>query len=135
MKKQMARSHAIITLATSSFHGGGFGASWEPLSNTQPRRPPDVDIVSLPKNKKHDEIPLRNRSGSKQKAGVGGKVFPSLIKDLRHVFDANFFLLYETNISGNRGEAVKNNLGLDGRFMEEAIGHSNSIWILWDSGV
>ncbi|XLS85095.1 hypothetical protein HN51_035261 [Arachis hypogaea] len=30
-------------------------------------RPPDVDMVSLLKNKKHDGIPLYDRSGSKQR--------------------------------------------------------------------
>ncbi|KAL1316390.1 hypothetical protein AAHE18_15G062500 [Arachis hypogaea] len=67
--------------------------------------------------------------------GAGAKSFSYLIRDLRREFDANFLLLFETHLSGDRGKDVRNKLGFDGCFVEEASGHSGGIWALWDSSI
>ncbi|XP_025617033.1 uncharacterized protein [Arachis hypogaea] len=67
--------------------------------------------------------------------GASAKSFPYLIRDLRREFDANFLLLFETHLSGDRGKEVRNKLGFDGCFVEEANGHSGGIWALWVSSI
>ncbi|KAL1330769.1 uncharacterized protein LOC107627531 [Arachis ipaensis] len=66
--------------------------------------------------------------------GAGGKTFPTLIRDIRREYNANFIILLETHISGSRGAAVRDKIGFDSSFIVEANGHSGGIWCLWDSG-
>ncbi|XLU48026.1 hypothetical protein S245_042840 [Arachis hypogaea] len=65
--------------------------------------------------------------------GVGGKGFHTLIRDLKREFEANFIILLETHVSGDRGNKIREKMGFDGVFVEESRGHSGGIWCLWDT--
>ncbi|KAL1310123.1 uncharacterized protein [Arachis hypogaea] len=67
--------------------------------------------------------------------GAGGKTFPNLIRDLKRDYDLNFVILLETHISGDRGRTVRNRIGFDGMFVEDARGQSGGIWCLWNSDI
>ncbi|RYR72069.1 hypothetical protein Ahy_A02g006258 [Arachis hypogaea] len=67
--------------------------------------------------------------------GAGSKAFPSIIRDLRQEYDANFFILLETHVSGPRGKQIRDKMGFDKSFVVDAMGHSGGIWCLWDSAV
>ncbi|XP_020997411.1 uncharacterized protein LOC107486813 [Arachis duranensis] len=60
--------------------------------------------------------------------GVGGKGFPTLIRDLRREFEANFIILLETHVNGDRGNKIREKMGFDGVFVEESRGHSGAIY-------
>ncbi|XP_072066677.1 uncharacterized protein [Arachis hypogaea] len=64
--------------------------------------------------------------------GVGGKGFPTLIRDLRRNYEAHLIILLETHISGDWGKIIRNKMGFDSCCVEEARGHSGGIWVLWD---
>lgn len=64
--------------------------------------------------------------------GVGRKSFPGLVKDLRMKYDDCLFILLETHVSGNRGQAIINRVGFSGLIISDAQGHSGGIWCLWD---
>ncbi|RYR22588.1 hypothetical protein Ahy_B03g067891 [Arachis hypogaea] len=59
--------------------------------------------------------------------GVGGKGFHTLIRDLKREFEANFIILLETHVSGDRGNKIREKMGFDGVFVEESRGHSGDL--------
>ncbi|MED6179917.1 hypothetical protein PIB30_005375 [Stylosanthes scabra] len=61
--------------------------------------------------------------------GVGNKTFPTLIKDIQREYDANFFILIETHVSGDRGKKIHDRIGFDRSFIEEAHGHSGEFGV------
>ncbi|RYR39613.1 hypothetical protein Ahy_A09g045175 [Arachis hypogaea] len=66
--------------------------------------------------------------------GANSKIFHSLVRDLRQEYEVNFINLLETQISGQRGQNIRNRIGLDSSFVVKATGHFGGIWCLWNSG-
>ncbi|RYR12122.1 hypothetical protein Ahy_B04g069663 isoform A [Arachis hypogaea] len=60
--------------------------------------------------------------------GAGEKTFPNLIRDLKRDYDLNFVILLETHISGDRRRTVRNRIGFNGMFVEDARGQSGGYW-------
>lgn len=64
--------------------------------------------------------------------GTANRGFPNLIKNIRRGRDTNLLILMETHMSGNKATRIIRKLKLDGNFVQDAIGHSGGIWVLWD---
>ncbi|RYQ86948.1 hypothetical protein Ahy_B10g106555 [Arachis hypogaea] len=52
--------------------------------------------------------------------GAGGKTFPTLIRDIRREYNANFIILLETHVSRLRGAAIHERIGFDNSFILES---------------
>ncbi|XP_016168765.1 uncharacterized protein LOC107611342 [Arachis ipaensis] len=57
----------------------------------------------------------------KVQKGAGSKAFPSIIRDLRQEYEANFFFLLETHVSGTRGKQIRDKMGFDKSFVVDAM--------------
>src|ERR1044072_1721528 len=67
--------------------------------------------------------------------GAAAKGVPLLIKDLVSRHNISCMALFETKVSGSRALSIVNKLGFDGYHVEDAVGFSGGIWIMWDSSV
>src|ERR1044072_4636459 len=67
--------------------------------------------------------------------GAAAKGVPLLIKDLVRRHSISCLALMETKVSGARAVSIINKLGFDAFHVEEAVGFSGGIWILWDSSI
>ena len=67
--------------------------------------------------------------------GAAAKGVPLLIKDLVSRHNISCMALFQTRFSGSRALSIVNKLGFDGFHVEDAVGFSGGIWILWDSSV
>ncbi|XP_057746431.1 uncharacterized protein LOC130965690 [Arachis stenosperma] len=99
----------------------------------------DVLMIEAGSRDSIEETSSRGRigpdHGAPARKGTGSKAFPSIIRDLRQEYEANFFFLLETHVSGSRGKQIRDKIGFDKSFVVDAMGHSGGIWCLWDSSV
>ncbi|RYR43670.1 hypothetical protein Ahy_A08g040067 [Arachis hypogaea] len=113
----------------------------EPRGNQMKKS--DVPMIEAGCRENKEESSSRGRLGPEQGApahnwncrGAGSKAFPSIIRDLRQEYEANFIFLLETHVSGSRGKQIREKMGFDKSFVVDATGHSGGIWCLWDSSV
>ncbi|RYR18936.1 hypothetical protein Ahy_B03g063558 [Arachis hypogaea] len=93
----------------------------------------DVLMIEAGSRDSKEESSSRGLIGPKQGAsarkGAGSKAFPSIIRDLRQEYEANFSLLSETHVSGTQGKQVWDKMGFDKSFVVDAMGHSGGIWL------
>lgn len=64
--------------------------------------------------------------------GVGRRSLLGLIRDLQLKYEAQFIILMETHVSGNRCNGIIKKTGFDSYCISKAQGHSGGIWCLWD---
>ncbi|XP_057761117.1 uncharacterized protein LOC130981550 [Arachis stenosperma] len=56
-----------------------------------------------------------------------------MVKDLCRNFNCNMLCLLETHLSGPKANKIAKRFGFSDWFLEEGIGFSGGIWILWNS--
>ncbi|RYQ95819.1 hypothetical protein Ahy_B08g091198 [Arachis hypogaea] len=85
----------------------------------------DVLRVEVGSRDRKEESSSRDQVGPEQGAlarkGAGSKAFPSIIRDLRQEYEANFFFLLETHVSGTRGKQIRDKMGFDKSFVVDAM--------------
>lgn len=65
--------------------------------------------------------------------GAAGKAFSLALKELCRTWKPEIVVLVETRCSGVKAQDVIRRLGFQNRILEEAVGMSGGIWILWNN--
>ncbi|XP_057441172.1 uncharacterized protein LOC130733113 [Lotus japonicus] len=67
--------------------------------------------------------------------GAGANGYPLLMKDLVGRHSVCCASLFETRVSGDRAKAIASKLDFQGIHIEDAVGFSGGIWLVWETNV
>ncbi|MED6208863.1 hypothetical protein PIB30_049142 [Stylosanthes scabra] len=94
-------------------------------------KPPDINMIEKTSlNKASSQVTLdqnKSASGTKSQVLEVKLLFATLIRDLKREFDASFLMLFETHISGEKGQRIRDKMNFDGCAVEDANGFSGGI--------
>ncbi|RYR06916.1 hypothetical protein Ahy_B05g074233 [Arachis hypogaea] len=120
----VVRENMLFNFETNHYSTGDRSGIGDPRSNQVKKS----DVFTIEAGSRDSKEEAWNCKGAASKA------FPSIIRDLRQEYKANFFILLETHVSGTRGKQIRDKMGFDKSCVVDAIGHSGGWPFTWKRG-